>query len=68
MGGVMMWGIWLSRYLMVGLICVLFFDWLIKRVTDQEFTNGERVSVILFWPVMIVSFIWGWFGNGDNNG
>ena len=56
--------IWILRYLMVGVLVTVFFDWFIKRVSDQEFTNRERVAVIIFWPIGIISFIHG-FIRGD---
>jgi len=59
-GEIIMWVIWLSRYLLCGVLVTIFFDWFIKRVIDQQFTNRERIAVIIFWPIGILSFIWGW--------
>jgi len=58
-GEIIMWVMWLSRYLLCGVLVTIFFDWFIKQVSDKEFTNGERVAVIIFWPIGILSFIWG---------
>jgi len=58
-GEIMVWVMWLSRYLLCGVLVTIFFDWFIKQVSDKEFTNGERVAVIIFWLIGILSFIWG---------
>ena len=46
-------------YIMIGVLVTIFFDWFIKQVSDKEFTNGERLAVIVFWPFGVISFIWG---------
>lgn len=46
-------------YIMIGVLVTIFFDWFIKKVSDQEFTNGERLAVIALWPFGVISFIWG---------
>jgi len=57
MGEIIMW---VSRYLMAGVILTLMFDWLITKVNGEGFTNGERIAVIIFWPLMCLAFVWGW--------
>ena len=65
MGEIMMW---VSRYWACGLLVLFVLDVLnyaiSKSTTDEEhtrFTNGERVAIFLFWPIMVVTFFGAWF-------
>lgn len=53
-------------YIMIGVLVTIFFDWFIKKVSDQEFTNGERLAIIALWPLGIISFIWGLIRDEDD--
>lgn len=51
-------------YLLAGTVVGFCLESIV-RWTDQEVTMGERVSLIVFWPVMalifIVNFVRGFF-------
>lgn len=40
-------------YLIFGLGFTMFYDWILSRVDDDEvqFTNFERVLMVLLWPI-----------------
>jgi NhaP-type Na+/H+ or K+/H+ antiporter len=57
---------YIMTYIMIGVLVTIFFDWFIKRVSDQRFTNRERIAVIIFWPIGILSFIWGFIRDEED--
>ena len=53
-------------YIMIGVLATMFFDWFIKQVSNNEFTNRERLAIIVFWPLGVLSFIWGLIKGKDD--
>ncbi len=55
-----------SQYLLAGVIIALLLE-VFMRWTDTEVNMWERVSMIVAWPIMIITFVWhflvGLFGN-----
>lgn len=60
---------YISIYLLVGVILMIFFDWVNRKLIDDgydeenlgHFNNLERVYVILLWPYSLLVFIRGFF-------
>jgi hypothetical protein len=46
-----------SQYLLAGVIIALLLE-IFMRWTDTEVNMWERVSMIVAWPIMIVTFVW----------
>jgi hypothetical protein len=46
-----------AQYLIAGLIVSFLLEHLI-RLNDMDVTFGERISMIVFWPVMVLVFVW----------
>lgn len=57
---------YIMTYIMIGVLVTIFFDGFIKKVSDQEFTNGERLAIIALWPLGIISFMWGLIRDEDD--
>jgi len=59
--------IWVSRYLMVGVIVTWGLDMINKSAfnlhgnENQRFQNSERVWIIILWPLMVLVFIYHFF-------
>lgn len=51
----------LVSYLMIGVLVTMSFEWVLSKINSEGFTSGERLAVIVFWPIGILSFVWGWF-------
>lgn len=56
-------------YLLIGLLVSLLFDWVMDKIDipELQFTNSERVIIILIWPFAIISATYGFFKNKNNN-
>lgn len=60
---------YISIYLLIGVILMMFFDWVNRKLIDDgydeenlgHFNNLERVYVILLWPYSLFVFIRGFF-------
>ena len=65
---ILYWGI---IYIMIGGVVSLFMHLLnqfqLKALGKkvEEFTNGDRIGIILYWPVVIIGFIY-YFIKGYN--
>ncbi len=46
-----------AQYLIVGLIVSFLLEHLI-RSNDMEVTFMERISMIVFWPIMTIVFVY----------
>ena len=46
---------------MIGVLVTMSFEWVLSKINSEGFTSGERLAVIVFWPIGILSFVWGWF-------
>lgn len=55
----------LLKYLLIGAIVGLILETLVDKVTDQRFTGGERLFVIVLWPLSLVVFLIGFFNKGE---
>ena len=53
----------LFKYLTIGLFVSFIFEVLIQRVSGENFTWGERVFMVLLWPVALIVFLIGFFKN-----
>lgn len=51
-------------YLLVGAIVGFCFE-IIMNKTDmnEDTTLGERIAWIALWPIFVIIFIWGMYGN-----
>jgi len=60
---------WISRYVMVGLILSLILDLLNRNNPnpDKRFTNNERLTIMLWWPVAVIVFVYHFIGGGTRN-
>ena len=50
---------YLIKYIIIGIILSIFIDyWTDKlKMNDAKFTNIERITLILLWPVLILMVI-----------
>lgn len=50
---------YLLKYIIIGIILSIFIDyWTDKlKMNDAKFTNVERITLILLWPVLILMLI-----------
>ena len=49
-------------YVFVGTLYTLFMDDLIGRLgSSEQFTNIEKATVILIWPIGLIQFLIGFF-------
>ena len=48
-------------YLFLGTFCGFLMETLLVRVSGQSFTMGERLFLILLWPLSLLIFIIGFF-------
>jgi len=55
----------LMKYLFIGVVTGLVLETLVDKVTDQRFTGGERLFVIVLWPISITVFLIGFFNKGE---
>lgn len=53
----------LFKYLTIGLIVSFLFEVIVQKVTDETFTWGERVFMVLLWPIAVIVFLMGIFRN-----
>jgi hypothetical protein len=53
------------KYLLIGMGVTLLFDWAMKQldVDELQFTNWERLFIILIWPVAVIFALYGFFKN-----
>jgi len=57
--------IFISRYLLIGLIVLWIFEWLLNNSNKElnpeglRFKNSERIWTILLWPLAILYVIFG---------
>lgn len=52
-------------YLLIGLLVSILFDWVMKKLPIEElqFTNWERLVLIVIWPLAVLWAIYGFFKN-----
>lgn len=52
-------------YLLIGLLVSILFDWVMKKMPIEElqFTNWERLVLIVIWPLAVLWAIYGFFKN-----
>jgi len=55
----------LLKYLFIGAFVGFILETLVDKITDQRFTGGERLYIILLWPLSIVVFLYGFFNKGE---
>jgi len=53
----------LFKYLMIGLVISFLFESLIHNISGENFTFGERIWMIVLWPLAIIVFLMGLFKN-----
>ena len=55
----------LLKYLFIGAFVGFILETLVDKITDQRFTGGERLYIILLWPLSIVVLLYGFFNKGE---
>lgn len=52
-------------YFLIGLSVSILFDWVMKKMPIEElqFTNWERLVLIVIWPLAVLWAIYGFFKN-----
>lgn len=62
---------YLIKYIIIGIVLSILIDyWTDKlKMDDAKFTNTERISLILLWPVLVLMLIIHYIGefNKTNN-
>lgn len=53
----------LFKYLTIGLLVSFMFEMMISKLSDETFTGGERVFMVLLWPLVLIVFLIGFFRN-----
>ena len=43
-------------YFLIGTVAGFFMEWAVI-VTGGQLSWGERISMIIFWPIMVLAFI-----------
>ena len=58
---------WISRYVMTGVIVSLILDLLNRNNPnpDQRFSNKERIVILFIWPIAVATFVYHFF-NASN--
>lgn len=48
------------NYLLVGIAIQFFMVWVSRKTNKEElvFTNWEQFLLVIFWPIVLVSFIY----------
>jgi len=55
----------LLKYLLIGAIVGLILETLVDKVSNDRFTGGERLYIILLWPLSLMVFLYGFFNKGE---
>ena len=55
----------LLKYLLIGAIVGLILETLVDKVSNNRFTGGERLYIILLWPLSLMVFLYGFFNKGE---
>jgi len=53
-------------YILIGLITSILLEMMIKS-TGTDVFEGERIAMILLWPIMILIFIFSAFSSNDDD-
>jgi len=53
-------------YILIGLITSILLEMMI-RSTGTDVFEGERIAMILLWPIMILIFIFSAFSSNDDD-
>jgi len=56
----------LFYYFLIGLIIAILLEIMISS-NEVELKNGERISMIILWPLMILTFLYGIFNPHDDD-
>ena len=48
----------IATYLLIGTIFTFLQDTLIKKLGTEEFTNFERIILIIIWPIALIMSIY----------
>jgi len=55
----------LLKYLFIGALVGLILETLVDTLTGQRFTGGERLYIIILWPLSLMVFLYGFFNKGE---
>ena len=56
----------LFYYFLTGLITAILLEIIIGS-NQIELKNGERISIIILWPLMVLTFLYGIFNPYDDD-
>lgn len=60
---------WTCTYLLAGVVFNFFYDVVIDRLGEDgeafRFTIGERLAILIFWPIATIKFLVGFFSGFD---
>ena len=53
------------NYLFIGVVVAFLLEMIVGKVAGERFTFGERLFVIILWPISLMVFLTGFFNGGE---